>query len=419
MKNKDQKGKKLKIIYHNIKDLKRSEYNPRKITDKDQTQIKKSLTKYGFVEPIVINRHPDRNMVVIGGHQRLHIAEEMGYKVIPCQEENLKLKDEKELNIRLNQNQGEWDFGKLEEKFDFDSLLNWGFDNKELPFTNEEIQEDNFDSPIPQNPVTKTGDIYELNKHRLMCGDSTKKDDVEKLMKGNNPYLMVTDPPYGINYNPVWRSKAMPQKNDAIHGRSIGKVNNDDNADWTKSWALSYSKVVYVYHAGKFTSIVQQSLENCNYEIRSQIVWVKSHFAISRSDYHGKHEPCWYAVKKGFKANWIGDKKQSTIWDINKSQKNETGHSTQKPIECMARPIRNHQGNVYDPFIGSGSTLIACEQLNRKCYGMEIDPKYCDVIVKRFITYMRLNNKPFDVIKNGQKLPNKQFANDFFKEEKL
>ena len=166
----------------------------------------------------------------------------------------------------------------------------------------------------------------------------------------------------------------------------MGKVTNDDRADWTEAWALSPSVVSYVWHAGRHAKTVQESLEACDFIVRNQIIWVKDRFALSRGNYHWQHEPCWYAVRKNNKSRWIGDHSQTTSWQIPSRDDSGHGHGTQKPMECMARPIRNHEGDVYDPFLGSGTTLIACEQLGRICYGMEIDPVYCDVIVKRWET---------------------------------
>jgi len=276
-----------------------------------------------------------------------------------------------------------------------------------VDIVNEEIleaEEDDFNGVPPKEPITVLGDLYELGEHRLLCGSSTEADAVQKLLNGKEPYLMVTDPPYGVEYKPEWRSQAMPEKKDTNHGRSIGKVMNDDNADWTEAWALSPSKVAYVYHDPKNSGVVLKSLTDCAFEIRSQIIWYKSHFAISRCDYHPMHEPLWYAVKKGNKGNWASDRKQTTVWEINKNQKNETGHSTQKPIECMAKPIANHDGDVHDPFLGSGSTMVASHQLKRKCYGMELDPKYCDVIVARMIKL----DSTLPVKRNGVLLTNSE-----------
>jgi DNA modification methylase len=203
---------------------------------------------------------------------------------------------------------------------------------------------------------------------------------------------MVTDPPYGVVYDPSWRNAA------GVSGSSrLGKVQNDDRADWREAWELFPGDTAYVWHAGKFASQVQKSLEAAGFEMRAQIIWRKSHFAIGRGDYHWQHEPCWYAVRKGGKRKWTGDRKQSTVWDIAgvKTAKDTDGetaddasvHGTQKPVECMRRPIENNSKAgeiVYDPFLGSGTTVIAAEQSGRICYGLEIDPAYVDVIVRRW-----------------------------------
>lgn len=238
--------------------------------------------------------------------------------------------------------------------------------------------------PEVAEPVTKPGDLWLLGRHRLLCGDSTKADDVARLLGNAKPALMVTDPPYGVDYDAAWRQEAAEAGHLAYAARRVGVVQNDSRIDWAEAWSLSPSDVVYCWHAGRHASVVQSSIESVGYEVRCQIIWSKSNFPISRGHYHWRHEPCWYAVRKGKQAGWIGDRKQTTIWEVNLDKNVEGGHSTQKPVECMARPIRNHEGDVYDPFLGSGTTLIAAEQLNRTCYGMEIDPHYCDVIVNRW-----------------------------------
>lgn len=336
------------------------------------------------LRPIVVND----DMIVLGGNMRLKACKEAGLKEVPViKASDLNEEQQKAFIIKDNVGYGEWDWDMLANEWDAEELVEWGLD---IPnFVIEDLgtaEEDDFDVPdggIETDIVL--GDLFEIGEHRLLCGSSTESDAVNKLLNGQEPYLMITDPPYGVNYKPEWRSEAMPQKNDLQHGRSIGKVLNDDNADWTEAWSLTPAKVAYVYHAGSKSPVVGNSLINCEFEIKSMIIWVKSHFAIGRSHYHEKKEPIYYAVKKGFKANWIGDRKQTTVWEIDKPQKNETGHSTQKPIECMAKAIANHDGDVHDPFLGSGSTMVASHQLNRKCYGMELDPKYCQVIVDRMI----------------------------------
>ena len=203
---------------------------------------------------------------------------------------------------------------------------------------------------------------------------------------------MVTDPPYGVDLDPEWREQAGLNP----RTRQGGKLANDDRIDWSDAWALFPGDVAYVWHAGIHAAEVALGLQRCGFQIRSQIIWVKQHFAISRGAYHWRHEPCWYAVRKDQTAHWRGDRKQSTVWEIanlnpfggEPTEENEvTGHGTQKPVEIMRRPILNHTrpGEAcYDPFLGSGSTLIAAESIRRICYGMDIDPRYVDVAVLRW-----------------------------------
>ncbi len=198
---------------------------------------------------------------------------------------------------------------------------------------------------------------------------------------------MVTDPPYGVNYDPKWR-----ERYDNFKRHATGAVQNDDRADWSEAYSLFPGNIAYVWHGGLHSSVVAKNLEDCGFALRAQIVWRKQHFVFGRGDYHWQHEPCWYAVKGT--GSWQGDRKQTTIWDIenlnpmggNKTEK-ATGHGTQKPVECMRRPILNHTNPgqcVYDPFLGSGTTIIAAESAGRVCFGMEIDPVYVDVAVKRW-----------------------------------
>lgn len=198
---------------------------------------------------------------------------------------------------------------------------------------------------------------------------------------------MVTDPPYGIEYDAEWRNNALRADGTPIAGRAVGKVLNDDQADWREAWALFPGEVAYVWHAVNKSNIVADSLLACGFDIRAQVIWAKNQLVIGRGHYHPKHEPCWYAVKKGGTGHWQGDRKQTTLWEINKPQKSETGHSTQKPIECMRRPIENNSqpgDAIYEPFSGSGTTIIAAEQTGRRCYAMELSPQYVDVAVRRW-----------------------------------
>lgn len=342
------------------------------------------------LRPIVI----DDEMVVLGGNMRLKACQEIGMKEVPVvKASDLTEEQKREFIIKDNVGFGEWDWDMLGNEWDTDKLHEWGLD---IP---DEVQTD-----------IVLGDLFEIGEHRLLCGDSTNADDVARLLNGKEPYLMVTDPPYGVNYDPTWRD-AVDKKGLLGNIKTInsGRVSNDDNADWTETWALSPSKVCYIWHGAKHSSIVYKSLEDCDFNVRSQIIWNKPQGVFGRGDYHWKHEPCWYAVKKGNKGNWAGDRKQTTVWDIagmspfGKSRNEadtRVGHGTQKPVECMAKPIGNHDGDVYDPFLGSGTTMVAAHQLNRKCYGMELDPKYCQVIIDRMMKLdptieVKRNGKPY------------------------
>ena len=376
--------------------------NPRLLRDEKFAKLKQSIQdfpKMMSLRPIVI----DNMGMILGGNMRYRALQELGFKEIPDtwvkRAEELTAEEKRRFIIADNVGFGEWDWDELANNWDVEQLEEWGLDVPNFEDEVLEAKEDDFDVPdggIDTDIVL--GDLFEIGEHRLLCGDSTDADNVLNLLQGKEPYLMVTDPPYGVEYDANGRNEADRANGKTYGARAIGKVSNDGNADWTLAWALSPSKVAYVYHADKYSPIVAKSLEDCGFVLRNLIIWVKNNIVISRGNYHHKHEPCWYAVKKGNKGNWAGDRKQTTVWDINKPQKSETGHSTQKPIECMARPIGNHDGDVYDPFLGSGTTMVAAHQLNRKCYGMELDPKYCQVIVDRMLKL----DPDLVVLKNGK-----------------
>jgi DNA modification methylase len=221
------------------------------------------------------------------------------------------------------------------------------------------------------------------SRHRIACGSSTDPATVERALAGVKPHLMVTDPPYGVNYDPEWRARAGVN----TAGAATGQVLNDDNADWQAAWALFPGDVAYVWHAGLFAGVVQDSLMAVGFQMRSQIIWAKNQLVMSRGDYHWQHEPCWYAVRKSRKGHYDGGRSQSTLWQIDKPRRSETGHSTQKPVECMKRPIENNSSPgqaVYEPFSGSGTTIIAAEMTGRCCHAIELNPAYVDVAVKRW-----------------------------------
>lgn len=236
----------------------------------------------------------------------------------------------------------------------------------------------------PDDPVTKRGDLWLLGEHRLLCGDSTSAEDVTRLLAGAKPMMMVTDPPYGVEYDASWRAKVEGHTLN-LNKQKLGKVMNDDRADWREAWALFPGSIAYVWHAGLHASEVEDSIRSCGFSIRAQIIWAKDRFALSRGDYHWQHEPCWYAIRHGDKGHTNGDRSQSTLWTIPAREDAGHGHSTQKPVECMERPIRNHDAaEIYEPFSGSGTTLIAAERLGRRCYAMELEPRYVDVAVRRW-----------------------------------
>ena len=357
-------------------------------------KVAASLQEFGWRQPIVV----DEDMVVVAGHTRLEAARTLNMEEVPIHiARGLTPEQIKAYRIADNRvgQEAEWDeellrleLGEL-EGMDF-ALDLTGFDTDELAqFMAEPIEEGLTDPDevpeVPEEPVTVLGDLWLLGNHRLVCGDSTSADDVEKVLNGVKPHLMVTDPPYGVDYSPEWRKGLVPNQ---PQGGAVGKVMNDDRADWADAWSLFPGDVVYAWSApGALQNTAAAALERSGFEIRTQIIWAKSSFVIGRGHYHYQHEPCWYAVKKGRKGYWNGDRTQSTVWSINRPSKNETGHSTQKPVECMRRPIVNNSSvgqAVYEPFSGSGTTIIAAEMEGRGCYAIELNPAYVDVAIKRW-----------------------------------
>jgi DNA modification methylase len=250
-------------------------------------------------------------------------------------------------------------------------------------------------SLLPENPTSVPGEVYKLGSHRLMCGDSTNPEHLAKLLDGHRLDLVVTDPPYGVEYDATWRGEMGHAQ---MGANRTGKVAADDRADWTEVWVLWRAPVFYVWHASWFVDVVKASLVKAGFDVRALIVWNKSVPVMSRGAYHWKHEVAWYAVRKGERARWLGDRKQTTVWDeappnhiMGGSDDDRTPHPTQKPIRLIKRPIRNHVpvgGNVGDPFGGSGTTILAAEELGARAFVMELDPRYCDVIRARWERYM-------------------------------
>jgi len=373
-----------------ISELKFAEYNPRRaLTGTERRQLAKSLTSFGAVDPAVINH----DGTIVGGHQRIDVATELGWERFPCVRISLDKTKERQLNLALNKIHGDWELDKLaaliqelseQAEVDLDAS---GFDAAELDALIARaranaglVSPDEVPDPPPK-PATRPGDIWLLGKHhRLACGDATNADDVARLLAGQSPFLMITDPPYGCSYDPAWRQREAAKGNLAYAARRTGEVPNDDRCDWEEAWELSPSSVAYVWHGGLHARVVQESLEVSGFELRSQIIWAKHHLPISRGAYHWRHEPCFYAVRRGASAQWVGDRRQTTLWDDILLDTNvEGGHSTQKPVEAMARAIRNHKGDVYDPFVGVGGTIIGAEMEGRRSYSMDISPTYVDI----------------------------------------
>lgn len=415
----------VKYKVQNIADLIPYVNNSRTHSDEQISQIAASIKEFGFVNPVLVG---DDN-VLIAGHGRILAAKKCGIKQIPSmiisgltdtQRKVLVLADN-----RIAMSAG-WDAELL--GLELKALADDGYDISLTGFDEDELSKFMADAgtegecdpdevgELPTDPISKLGDIWILGKHRLRCGDSTSATDVAALLNGIEPHLMVTDPPYGVEYDASWRDEALGGKK---NGRATGKVKNDNEANWSEAYSLFPGEVVYIWHAGNKAHIVAQSLIEAGFGIRAQIIWSKSHFAISRGHYHPQHEPCWYAVKArgGATGHWKGDRKQTTIWEIPKPQKSETGHSTQKPVECMKRPIENNSSPgqvIYEPFSGSGTTIIAGEMTGRPVFAMELDPCYVDMAVQRWEKFTGqkavLAGAPKKAVKkakeNGRKTPN-------------
>lgn len=395
--------------------------------------IAASINTFGFTNPVLI----DPAGVIVAGHGRVIAARALGLEAVPCIR-LAHLTDAERRAYVIADNQltlggSSWDLAVLAQEVR--ELLEaeavpakaLGFDDSELAalVAGElealaaepprlgalvaAVSEDEGSggyawsdgegdgAPRPE-PITKRGDLWLLGAHRLICGDSTEEHTVARILEGEEPRLMVTDPPYGVSYDAHWREDAGisalgPQRGELLAG--------DDKADWREAWSLFPGDIAYVWHAALSTAEVADSLKACGFELRSMVVWAKNMFTVGRGHYHWQHEPCWYAVKRGKGANWQGARDQSTLWDIpnamhafmrskRSAEDERVEHSTQKPVMAMARPILNHtrEGEaVYEPFSGSGSTVIACEQTGRRALAVELEPRYVDIAIERWQRY--------------------------------
>ena len=394
--------------------LKADPKNPRRISSEAAHGLAVSLETFGPLD-IVFN---DETGELVGGHQRVSALRaagatevvrvgDTGYIVHPKTGERFPVRfvkwdatKQRMANLVANNPYLQGDFTEdaiaqarsLEDEAHFHELqLDKLIAAEEAKLGEQEPAGGNCDPDDvpepPAEPISKRGDLWILGDHRLLCGDSTSAEDVARLLGEEKPHLMVTDPPYGVEYDADWRNHAFRADGSPSDGRAIGKVANDDRCDWSAAWAMFPGSVAYVWHAFQHAGELQTSLFLHEFEVRWQIIWAKSNFAIGRGDYHPKHECCWYVVKKGCTSHYNGDRTQTTLWEIDKPQKSETGHSTQKPIECMAKPIVNNSNrgeSVYEPFSGSGTTIIAAEMHGRRCFAMELSPQYVDVAVARW-----------------------------------
>ena len=373
--------------------------NPRLHSEADLDKIAAAILKWGWTIPVLV----DEQGVLIAGHARVGAAAKLKLKSIPVIVARGWSEEEKRA-YRLADNQlaarASWDpeqlcseLRKLEfAGFDLGPI---GFEPDQLETILGSLRSSGLTDPdnvpeIPDQPVTRRGDIWLLGDHRVICGDSTSAADVTPVLAGSQPLLMVTDPPYGVGYDPSWRTR----RGCAAGTLAQGKVLNDDRVDWREAYALFTGDVAYIWHGALHGDIVAAGLAACRLQLRAQIVWAKQHFTLSGGDYHWKHETCWYAVREGNISHWQGDRTQTTVWEIannnpfgNPQREQCWGHGTQKPVECMRRPIANNSRPgqaIYDPFLGSGTSLIAAEMTGRICCGVELNPAYVDVVVQRW-----------------------------------
>lgn len=403
-----------------IERLKPAKYNPRKELkpgDPEFEKLKNSITEFGYVEPVIWNKKTGN---VVGGHQRLSVLKHLGETEVDCIVVDMDLQKEKALNIALNKISGQWDVPLLTDllKDLDDSGFNvslTGFDANELDdLFKDEIQDavkedDDFDIDKEFNNIketrTKLGDIWHIGKHKLMCGDSTKKEDIVALVGDKKATCVFTDPPWNVDYggasHPSWKQRSI--MNDSMTTEQFGEF-------LTKAFialkeVLVEGAMVYVVMSGQEWGNIMQVMDKCGYHWSSTIIWAKDTLVLSRKDYHTQYEPIWYGWLNGTRACPLEDRKQSDLWQIPRPKKSEE-HPTMKPIELVARTLMNssHKHDVViDLFGGSGTTIMASEQTSRECYMMELDPKYCDVIVNRYINLFGGEDDIF-VVRNGKKI---------------
>ncbi|QWG20703.1 site-specific DNA-methyltransferase [Bradyrhizobium sediminis] len=378
----------LQIEYWPIDRLIPYARNARTHSETQVAEIAGSIRSFGFSNPIQVSSAGD----IVAGHGRLAAARKLGLSEVPVVVLPLSDLNRRQLVLadnRIAMNAG-WDNQMLSlELADLSAmganLSALGFTTKELAFAFSSVQggltdEDQIPE-VAEVAISRPGDIWQLGPHRIACGDSRDEKLVEALFAGTVPQLMVTDPPYGVQYDPEWR-----HRRGVSNSARKNKIKNDEIADWTPTWDIFQGEIAYVWHGALRSTIVAESLAKSGFTIRAQIIWAKERLVMSQGDYHWQHEPCWYAVRK--KGNWTGDRKQTTLWTIGSGgQDAKTEHATQKPVECMRRPMLNNSipgQAIYEPFLGSGTTLIAAQSCGRACLGIEIDPLFVDLAIRRW-----------------------------------
>ena len=369
-----------KIVNKDINSLIFAEYNPRQLTEDQYKHLKDSIDRFGLVDPIIVNKNKDRANIIIGGHQRVRVAKDMNIKEVPCLELDLSYDRERELNIRLNANTGEWDTDILANVFDIDELTDWGFDDLDLSLFEDEVVKgltDDDDVPEVEESICKAGDLWLLGEHRLLCGDSTKKENIELLLDGQKADMVFTDPPYGMNLDAEGFDKMPTAKGTKHH--SYSNIIGDDK-DFNPSFFLNYfdyCKEQFWWGGDYYAEYLPKD--------GSYIVWDKRAEGGMDKMFGSSFELCWSKSKHKreiARVLWAG------YFGMGGEDTKQRVHPTQKPIDLVIWFFERYKGNkVIDLFLGSGSTLIACEKTGRKCYGMELDPHYCDVIIKRWEDY--------------------------------
>ena len=394
--------KMLNVTQMNVNDLIEYENNPRK-NDDAVSAVAKSIKEFGFKVPVII----DSNNVIIAGHTRVKACKQLGITVVPCVIAD-DLTEDQVKAFRLADNKvaelAEWDLDKLNEELMFIDLdmSQFGFEDLENEL-DRDVLEDEFDEEeeLPVNPYSKKGDIFILGNHKLMCGDSTVNADVKKLVDGSRIDLLFTDPPYNVDYT----------------GSSGMKIQNDKqkDEDFYNFLSLAFNNmyevtkpggVIYCCHADTEGLNFRSAFKNAGFKLAECLIWVKNSLVLGRQDYHWRHEPILYGWKEGAGHYFVDDRTQDTILEYNKPKANNL-HPTMKPLELVGKAIKNSSRtneNVLDLFGGSGSTLIACEQIKRNAYLMELDEKYVDVIVKRYLRFVQSYEGCY-LIRDGVKTP--------------